>query len=98
MVIIYVDKDEGRHSSWTELHWQFGSIREHKLRQMSEFIRSHAEIDIGPSSWDCVCDNDWLDSSLMGEIYTHAWSSDHVDDSKSTRLLWFRIVLVESVR
>ena len=30
MVIIYVDNDESRHSSWTELHWQFGSIQEHE--------------------------------------------------------------------
>ena len=29
----------------------------------------------------------------MGEIYTDARSSDHVDESKSTRLLCFRLVL-----
>ena len=70
----------------------------HKLRGTSEFIRYHAERDIGPSSWDSQCDNDWLDSSLMGEIYTYAWSSDHVDESKSTRQLRFRLMLGENVR
>ena len=38
--------------------------------------------DIGPSSWDPECDNDWLDSSLMGEIYTYSRSNDQLDESK----------------
>ena len=31
----------------------------------------------------------------MDEIYTYARPSDHTDESKSTRLLRFRLILVE---
>ena len=98
MGIIYVDNNESRRSSWTKLHWNFGNTQEHKLRGTSEFIRYHAEIDIGPSSWDSECVCDWLESLLMDEIYTYAWSSDHVDERKSTRPHRFCIMLGENVR
>ena len=68
LVIIYVDNDEGSCSSLTKLQWHFGSTQELKLRRTLEFIWFHAEFDIGPSSWNSECDNDWLDSSLIGEI------------------------------
>ena len=34
----------------------------------------------------------------MGEIYAYARSSDHLDASKSTRLLGFRLMLGEDAR
>ena len=76
----------------------FGSIQEHELRVTSEFIRYHSEVDTGLSSRDSKCDNDWLDISVMDEIYTFSQSSDHVDDSKSTRLLRFCLIHGENVR
>ena len=72
MVIVYVDNDESRHSSWTKLHWNFGSFQEHKLRGSSKFIRYHAEIDIGPSRWHSECDNDyWTAPSWTRSTLTH---------------------------
>ena len=95
---IYVDDDDSGHSSWTKLHWKFGSIQQHKLRGTSESIRFHSEVDIESSSRVSGCDNDWLDISFMDEIYTFSRSSDHVDESKSTRLLRFFLRLGENVR
>ena len=56
-----------------------------------------ADIDIGPSSWNSECDTDWLDSSVMDEIYTNSRPGDYVDESKSTRLFRFRLLLEENV-
>ena len=44
------------------------------------------------------CTTDWLDSVLIDEIYACARSSNQVDESKSTRLLRFRLVLGEDAR
>ena len=84
---IFVGYDEGRHSSWTKLRWKSGSAQEHELRGISEFIRYHSEVDIGLSVRDSECDNDWLDTSFMDEIWILSRSCDHVDESKSSRLL-----------
>ena len=90
MVIIYVDKDESRQSSWAELHWQFGSIQERKLRGISEFIRSDAEIDIGTFWRDSECEYDWKHISLRTRS---TLSHDQViqwTQAKVTCLHWFR--------
>ena len=70
---IFVDDDESRCSSWTKLHRTLGSFQEHKL-----------EIDIGTWSRNSECITDWLGSSFTDEIYACAWSSNQVDESKST--------------
>ena len=40
---------EAAHSSWTELHGEFGSIQEHELRRNPEFIRYRSHDGIGTS-------------------------------------------------
>ena len=92
------DNDESLCSSWTNLHWKFGSIQEHQLRRAQEFVRYHSEIDIGTWSRNSEFITDWLDSSLMDEIYTYARSSNQVEESKSTRPLRFRLLLGEDAR
>ena len=87
--IICVDNDGSRHSSWTKLRWNFRTIQKHRLRTTSEFIRHHSEVDIGPSSKDSKFDKNCWDISFVDEIYTFSRSSDHVDESKSTRPLRF---------
>ena len=74
--------------NYTEI---LGSIQENKLRGTPEFVRYHAEMDIGTLSRNSGCITDWLDSSLMDEIYACARPSDHVDES--TRPLRFRLML-----
>ena len=96
LVIIHVDSDDSRCSSWTKLQWTFGSIQEHQFRRAQDVVRHLAEIGSGPSSCNSECDTDWLDSSFMEEIYIYARPNDYVDESKSTRLL--RFTFVENVR
>ena len=85
--IIYVNNDECRRSSWTTFHWTFRRIQEHKLPGTSKFMEYFSDVNIGRSSWDSGCDTDWLDSSLMSEIYTFSRSGEYVDERKSTCLL-----------
>ena len=40
----------------------------------------------------------WLESFLVDEIYAYACSSNQLDESKSTRLLRFRVMLGEDAR
>ena len=96
--IMYVDTDECRHPSWTELFWKPGSIQEHTLRGNSEFIRYHSEVGMGPSWRNSECDNDWMDSSTIGEMHFFSWSSDQVDEGQSTCLFRFRSMLGENAR
>ena len=68
-------------------------------RELQNLFDITQKIGIGPSMWDSECDNDWLDRSFMGEIYTFSRSGDYVNESKSTRLLRFRLLMLgENVR
>ena len=76
----------------------FGCTREYELQGISKFIAYYSEVGIGSSSGDSACETDWMDISFMDEVYTFSWSSDQVDESESTRLLRFRLMLGENVR
>ena len=65
------------------------------FRRTSTFFPQYSEVAIASSSGDSECENDWMDSSFMCEIYTFSCSSDQVDESKSTCLLKFRLMLGE---
>ena len=74
--------------SSVKLVWRAGSADSGSQRVDRGDVRSKGE-----SNWNSDCDTHWLDSSIMGENHTYAWSSDHVEESKSMRLLRFRLVL-----
>ena len=44
---VHVFVNESSHSSWTKTFGEVGSLQEHELREISELIQHHTEIDTG---------------------------------------------------
>ena len=56
------------------------------FRRTSTFFPQYSEVTIASSSGDSECENDWMDSSFMCEIYTFSWSSGRKQEYVSTQI------------
>ena len=82
------------HSSWTKITFQNLELhRNTNFEELQNFFDITQRLILDHQAEISECDTDWLDSSLMDEIYTYSRPGDHVDGSLSTRLLGFRLML-----
>ena len=92
MVIVHVIGNVSSHSSWTDLHWKFGSMQENEFRGNPEFLRHHSQVNTGTSWRDSEYEHNWQYLSLMDEIDIVSWSKAKVrvysDSVLSLEKLW----------